>query len=130
MWQAKNKFIWLTCFAVFRVYEYCSHAYILKIIVQSLFLVYSQLNYIAFYNKSNFTLQLLINIFGKIKTKTKYFGISYHNHVFFRYYIFFHDCNDFIKLLEAFLVILLCWYRRYSISLTSLFNLYELFSAF
>ena len=119
----------LTCIAVFHVYEYCFHAYILKIIVQSR-LFYSQLNFIPFYNKSNFTLQLLINIFWKIKTKIKYFGISYHNHVFFRYYIFFHDYNDFIKLLEAFLVILLCWYKRYSICLTSPFNLYKLFPAF
>ena len=35
-----------------------------------------------------------------------------------------------IKFLQNFLVILLCWYKRYSISLISFFNLYELFPDF
>ena len=75
-------------------------------------------------------LQILINIFWQIKIKTKRFGISYHNNIFFHYYIFFYFYNDLIKLFWMFLVILLCWYKRYSICLISFFNLYELFSAF
>ena len=38
--------------------------------------------------------------------------------------------NDLIKLLQSLLVILLCWYKRYSIFLISFFNLFELFPAF
>ena len=58
----------------------------------------------------------------KIKTKT--FGISYHNHVFF------HDYNDLINCCKLFLVILLCRYKRYNIFLIWFFNLIELFPAF
>ena len=69
-------------------------------------------------------LQILINIFRSIKMKTKRFGITYHNHFSFHYY------NDLIKFSLIFLVILLCWYKRYSICLISFFNLFELFPAF
>ena len=73
--------------------------------------------------------QILINIFRTIKIKIKIFGISYHNYIFFQYY------NDLIKLfllvfLLTFLVNLLCWYKRYSIFLISIFNLFELFPVF
>ena len=40
-------------------------------------------------------LHILINIFWLIKIKTKRFGISYHNHIFFPYH------NDLINLLKA-----------------------------
>ena len=86
--------------------------------------------FIAFYDKFNFILQILINIFWEIKIKTKGFRISYHNDIFFNYYIFFSDYNNFIKLLLTFVEILLCRYKRYSICLISVFNLYELFPAF
>ena len=67
---------------------------------------------------------ILINKFWSIQIKTKHFGISYYNH------IFFHYSNDLIKLLHTFLVILLCWYKRYSICLISFFSLYEFFPGF
>ena len=114
-------------FAVFRVHECCFQAYILTIIVQSHFLFSSQLKIIAFHNKLNFKLQFLINMFWEIEIKRKGFGISYHNHSFFHHNIFFYDYNDFIKLLQIFLVIFLCWYKRYNICLISFFILHELF---
>ena len=52
------------------------------------------------------------------------FGISYHNN------IFFHGYNDLIRLLYTFLVIILCWYKRYNICFISVFSLYELFPVF
>ena len=69
-------------------------------------------------------LQILINILWPIKIKTKLFGVSYRNHIFFYYY------NDLIKLLQTFLVILSCWYKRHSICLISFFDFYELFPVF
>ena len=83
----------------------------------------------AFYDKIDFMLQILINIIWQIKIKRKLFGISYHNHIFFHYYIFLFCHNDLIKLLQTFLVILLCRYKRYNICLISFFNLFELFLA-
>ena len=67
--------------------------------------------------------QIIIKIFRPIKIKAKGFVISYHNHIF-------HYYNELIKLLQPFLVIVLCRYERYSICLISFFNLYELFTAF
>ena len=69
-------------------------------------------------------LQVLINMFRLIKIKAKSFGIFYHNN------IFFHCYNDLIELLETFLVILLCRWKRHSIRLILFFDLYELFPAF
>ena len=66
-------------------------------------------------------LQILINKIS-FKIKTKSFGISYHNHVFFQ------DYNDLMVV--NFLLILLCWYKTYSICLISFFSLFELFPAF
>ena len=80
--------------------------------------------FIAFYKKFNFMLQILINIFRSIKLKTKGFGISYHNHIFFHYY------NDLNKLMQTSLVILIYWYKRHSICLIWFFNFCELFPAF
>ena len=60
-------------------------------------------------------MQILINIFWPTKIKAKGFWDFY---------------NDLTKLLQTFLVILLCWYKRYSFCLVSFFNLYELFPAF
>ena len=85
--------------------------------------------FIALYDKFNFMVQILINIFRPIKIKIKNFGISYHNYIFFHYY------NDLIKLfllffLLTFLVNLLCWCKRYIIFLISFFNLFELFPVF
>ena len=67
---------------------------------------------------------ILVNIFRLFKIKIRAFGKSYHNHIFFHYY------NDFIKLLQSFLVILLCWWKRYSIFLILFYNLFELFPGF
>ena len=69
-------------------------------------------------------LQILINLFWLIKIKTKSFCVSYHNH------IFFHDYSMTLSNCCNFLLILLCWYKRYSICLISFFNFYELFLAF
>ena len=80
--------------------------------------------FIAFYYELHFTLQIIISIFWLIKIKTKDFWISDDNHIFFHYY------NDWIILSYTFLVILVCWYKRYCICLISFFNLYELFAAF
>ena len=41
MRQVKNIFMWFIRFAVFQVHEYCFHAYILKLIVQSHFILFS-----------------------------------------------------------------------------------------
>ena len=48
-----------------------------------LFNFFLSYRFIAFYDKFNFMFQVLINIFRSIKTKTKSFGISYHNYIFF-----------------------------------------------
>ena len=57
------------------------------------------------------------------KSKKK-LGELFWQSYFFRYY------NDLIKLLWTFLLILLCWYKRYSISFISSLHLYELFPVF
>ena len=64
-------------------------------------------------------LQILDNIFRLIKIKTKSFGFSSYNHIFFHYY------NDLIKLLSIFLGML-----TQKIFLISFFNLAKLFLAF
>ena len=69
-------------------------------------------------------LYILINIFSPIKIKIKGFGFSYYSHISFHYY------NDVIAWLQTNLVILLCWYKRYSIFLISFVNWQELFAAF
>ena len=51
--------------------------YVWAIIVQSRFLFYSQLKIHCFYDKFNFMLTILINIFRHIKIEIKCFGISY-----------------------------------------------------
>ena len=112
--------MWLIYFAVFRVHVYCFYAYILTTNVQSRFLFYFQLK---IHDKFNSMFQILIKTFWPFKIKTKAFRISYYDHVFF------HDYNYLIKLLQTFLVILLCWYKRYSIRLISFFDLY-VFPAF
>ena len=73
----------------------------------------------AFYDKLNFILKILFIIFRPIKIKQNVLGFLYYN-----YY------NDMIKLLENFVLILLCWNKRYGICLILFFNLYELFPAF
>ena len=47
----------------------------------------------CFYDRFNFMLEILINIFWPIKIKTKGSGMSYYNH------IFFHGYHDLIKFL-------------------------------
>ena len=72
----------------------------------------------------NFMLQILINLFWLIKIKTKSFWVSYQN------LIFFHDYLMTLSNCCHFFVILLWWYKRYSICLISFFNFYELFPDF
>ena len=69
-------------------------------------------------------LKIFINMFRLIKIKKKSFGISYRNHIFLHYY------NNVITLLQTFLVILLCWYKTYSMCLIPFFDFYKLFPAF
>ena len=54
---------------------------------------------------------------------TNFGPCCYHNFVFSN--VYFHYYNDLIKLLQSFLVILLCWYKRYSICLILFFSLYK-----
>ena len=57
--------MWFTCFAVFRIHEYCFHAYILTIIVQSqLFILFSTKNSLIF----------IINSISRFKFSSEYFG--------------------------------------------------------
>ena len=119
--------MWFIHFAVFRVHEYRFNAYILPIIVQSRFLFYSQFNFflfIAFYDKLTFVLQIRINIFRPIKMKIKVLG--YLVKIIFSSIIIM----TWLNCCKLFLVILICWYKRYSICPISSSNLYELFPAF
>ena len=93
-------------------------------------LFFSAIDSLLFMINSISFFKFSLRSFEKSKYKTKGFGISYHNDIFFNYYIFFSDYNNFIKLLLTFVEILLCRYKRYSICLLSVFNLYELFPAF
>ena len=74
--------------------------------------------FIAFYNKFNFMLQILIKIFRPIKIKIKRFEFSFTN-------IF----PPFI-IMTWFKLILLCWYKKYSVCVIWFFNLHKLFPAF
>ena len=66
-----------------------------------------------FYEKLNFILQMLFNIFN-----IKSFRLCcYCKFVVSNVYSHYH--NYFIKLLQSFLVILFCWYKIYSIFLIS-----------
>ena len=109
MCQVKNELMCFIRFAVFRVHEYCLHTYFLTIIVQSRVLFFAQLK---IQEKFSLVLQIIINIFQQIKIKTKGFGISYHNYIFFM------------------IIILLCWYKKCSICLVWFFNLRESFQSF
>ena len=114
--------MWSIRFAVLRVHEYHFHTYMLTITVQFIFFFcfffcfILSWRFIAFYDKSNFTFQIIINIVRPIKKKIKCFGISYDNHIFFHYH------NDLIKLFWTFSLISLCWYKGYKIFLVSVFN--------
>ena len=74
MWQFKSKYMWFIHFAFFRVHHYYFHTYNLTIIVQSRFSFCSQLKIRCFYDKFNFKLQIIINIFRSMKMKTKILG--------------------------------------------------------
>ena len=101
------------------------------IIVKSrFFILFSAKDSVLFMINSISHFKFSSTSFRKSKLKKKKLWVSYHDHIFFHYYTFLHDYNDFIKLLKPFLVILLCWYKRYNIFLISFFNLYEFFWAF
>ena len=103
-----------------RVHEYRFHAYSWTIIVQSPFyFILSQL-FIAFYDKFSLMIQVLIKFFRLIKIKIKYFVVSYYNRIFLHYY------NDLIKLLQTFLVVLICWYKKHIICMNCFHVLWEL----
>ena len=90
--KVKNKFMWVIPFAVFRVHEYCFHAYILTIIVQSI--LFSGKDSLVFKINSVLCFKFSSTYFDQSKLKqTESFGISYYNQ------IFFHDYNDLIKFL-------------------------------
>ena len=84
--------MWVIPFAVFRVHEYCFHAYILTIIVQSI--LFSGKDSLVFKINLVLCFKFSSTYFDQSKLKqTESFGISYYNQ------IFFHDYNDLIKLL-------------------------------
>ena len=75
--------------------------YIWRTIVQSLFLVYSQLKIHCFLWEIQLMLQTLLSIFRSIKIKIKGFRISYRNHIFFHSYkIAVNLFDDFIMLIQ------------------------------
>ena len=127
MQNVKNKFVWSIGFIVFRVHEYRFHAYIWKMLFLSRFLLYAQLKVIMLYDRINFMLQTIANIFRQIKIKIFRLCCYYE---FVVSNVHPHYYNNLIRLLLSFLVILLCWYKKCTICLISFFSLYELFVAF